>query len=444
MSRLLYMSLFDVEIDNGMGKSEFGDQIFNQIRKPNLFSWNTMIRYFAAFEAVTALNYYMKMLSQEMVPDKYTFPFLLQACGTSFDLGLVKQVHCHIVKLVFDRDLFVQNSLLNAYMICDSTIDGWSVFDEMPEKDVVSWTSLISGLISQSNYSEAIYVFRKLMADDCHSRPNVVTFMSMVSACGSLGSMDLTKCLHGLLEKAGWLELYVSVVNSLIDAYAKCGNLCYARKVFDDIQNVERDLYSWTSVISGYAMHGRGHDALSMFSRMEQVSALDPDAITIVAVLSACAHSGLVEEGLCIFESMSAKYRIEPDIRHYGCIRAYNIVENMPIEPNLAVLGSLLNGCRLHNNLELGEAVLRKIKLLKERGGAPVLLSNMYANENQWSKVIHIREEMRGRMHGKPSGRSWIQVKDEVHEFVAKNETDPQAMELHMVLEGLEKVSWLS
>lgn len=108
---------------------------------------------------------------------------------------------------------------------------------------------------------------------------------------------------------------------------------------------------------------------------MEQVYEVVPDAITLVAVLSACAHCGLVEEGLSIFESMSSNYQIDPDLRHYGCIvdllgragmveRAYDIIENMPMEPNLAVLGSLLSGCRLHNNLELGKAVLRKIRVV--------------------------------------------------------------------------------
>ncbi|KAK6127448.1 hypothetical protein DH2020_038797 [Rehmannia glutinosa] len=448
MSRLLYLSLIELE------NSEFGVRIFNSIEKPNIFSWNTMIRFFAGFDPVIALRYYMKMLSQEMLPDKYTFPFLLQACGANFDLGLVQQVHCHILKLNFDQSLFVENSLLSAYLLCDSEMNARSVFDEMPEKDIVSWTCLVSGLVSQSNYSKALLVFRDLIADDRQTRPNLVTIISTMSACASLGSTNLTKCLHGYIQKAGWLEHDISIANSLIDAYAKCGDLHYLRKVFDDIQDINRDLYSWTAIISGYAMHGRGMDALNTFSQMEQEHELLPDSVTFVAILSACAHSGLVEEGLSIFESMIEKYRLKPDLRHYGCIvdllgragmveRAYNIVENMPMEPNLAVLGSLLNGCRLHNNLEIGKAVLRKIESLKERGGAPVLLSNIYANENEWSKVIRVREDMRERMQGKPPGRSWIQIKDVVHEFVARNETDALAMELHMVLEGLEKISRL-
>lgn len=326
------------------------------------------------------------------------------------------------------------------------------VFEEMPERDVVTWTSLISGLVSQSNYREALQVFKGLIAGDSQPHPNSITIISTMSACGGLGSMDLTKSSHAFLQKTGWLELDISIANSLIDAYAKCGDLHHVIAVFEGIRNEKKDTYSWTAIISAYGMHGQGQDALKMFSQMEHVNRVLPDAVTFVAILSACAHSGLVEEGLSIFESMSRKYKIQPDRRHYGCIvdllgragmikRAYGVIESMEMEPNLTILGSLLSSCRLHNELEIAKAVLRKIGLLKERGGAHVLLSNMYAKDNEWSKVIELRKEMRGRMQFKPPGRSWIQIKESVHEFIAGNEVGPQAMELHMVLESLEKLS---
>ncbi|CAA0821044.1 Pentatricopeptide repeat-containing protein [Striga hermonthica] len=397
------------------------------------------------------------MLRRDSFPDRYTFTFLLQACGAVFDLGLVQQVHCHVLKLFSSHCLFVANSLLSARLACGSELEAWLLFDEMPERDVVTWTCMISGLVSLSNFVGAFLVFRDLIIDKSRTQPNPITIISIVSACAALGCTNLTKCMHSYLEKSGWLELDASIVNSLMDAYAKCGDLCYFRKVFDSILISERDLYSWTSIISGYAMLGRGPDALDMFLQMEKERKFIADSVTFVAVLSACAHSGLVKEGLLIFESMVTKYKIKPDLKHYGCVvdllarvglleRAYGIVESMPMEPNLVVLGSLLNGCRLHNNLEIGRAVSRKIEMLSERGGAHVLLSNIYANESQWGEVMSIRKETRERMtkKGKPPGRSWIQIQDEVREFVARNKSDdPEAMELHVVLEGLEKLSRL-
>ncbi|XP_042016831.1 putative pentatricopeptide repeat-containing protein At3g28640 isoform X1 [Salvia splendens] len=451
MSRILYLSLVESEECNRIENSEFGIQIFSRIKRPNIFSWNTLIRFFSGLDPMIALHFYTKMVRERILPDTYTFTFLLQAGGSSLDLFFVKQVHCHALKFGFNHNLFVQNSVLSAYAIRDSEMDARNVFDEMSNKDVITWTSLISGLVAHSNYMEALRVFKDLMADDSQPHPNVVTTISAMSACGGLGYANLTKCFHALLEKAGWIETDVSISNSLIDAYAKCGDLSNATRVLDEIQNVKKDLYSWTAVITAYGMHGRGLDALCVFSQMDPLHGLAPDAVTLVAILSACAHSGLLDQGLCIFELMWRRYKIKPDLRHYGCIvdllgragmikQAYSVVESMPMEPNLAVLGSLLSSCRLHNELEFGEAVLRKIELLKERGGASVLISNMYASKNEWGRVVNVRNKMRERIKGKVPGRSWIQVKDAVHEFVARNDVDPK---LHMVLRSLEKLSTL-
>ncbi|CAK9175614.1 unnamed protein product [Ilex paraguariensis] len=247
-------------------------------------------------------------------------------------------------------------------------------FDEMVEKDV-SWTTLISDLATHECYYEALYLFRRMIVDESEVQPNVVTVVSVMSACCNLGSLNHSKCLPAFLERAGLVRLDVSIGNSLIDAYAKCGRIDYAAEVFNDMQNSHRDIYSWTAIISGLAMHGRGTDATTMFSQMNLVSGMIPDAITFIAVLSACAHSGLVEEGLCIFESMKAEYGIDPELKHYGCMVdllgragllecAYGFVKMMPMEPSLAILVSLLSACRLHHNVELGEELLKKIELL--------------------------------------------------------------------------------
>lgn len=359
------------------------------------------------------------------------------------------KVHSHVVKLGFDEDLFVQNSFINACFVCGALSYAWQLFDEMSDRDVVSWTTLISGLMTWDCCVEAVNVFNQMMMDG-QMQPNEATMVSVLTSCGDLGSLDATKCLHGLLEKAGWVELDVSVRNTLIDAYAKCGSSDNAVKVFNDVDDLEKDLYTWTSIISGLAMNGRGRDAYECFARMDLDSGISPDAITFIAVLSACAHSRLVEEGLCIFVSMQEKYGIEPDLEHYGCIidllgrcgmlkRAYHVMKTMPIKPNLAILGSIVNACRLHNNMELAEVVSRKIELLSESyGGNTVLLSNIYADKNRWNEVIQIRKGMRAKIQVKPPGQSWIQIKDAVSKFVVGDKSHPQAKELYTTLEGLE------
>ncbi|XP_027076793.2 pentatricopeptide repeat-containing protein At4g38010-like [Coffea eugenioides] len=223
-------------------------------------NWVSANKFFASCDhseaALVAFLYYMKMLSSNTFPDKYTFPALLQACGPISDPGLVKQVHSHITKLGPDEDLFLGNSMINAYVVCGAKCFAREPFDQMAEKDVVSRTTLISGLVALGCYGEGVNVFKEMMMDGW-TRPNAAAFASVLSACGDLGSCDHAKCLHALLEKAGWIELDVSIRNSLTDAYTKCGSLENATKVFNDVEDSEKDLYTWTAIISGLVMMDR-------------------------------------------------------------------------------------------------------------------------------------------------------------------------------------------
>ncbi|XP_042503190.1 pentatricopeptide repeat-containing protein At4g21065-like [Macadamia integrifolia] len=458
MSRVLYSCVFLLD-ENIELKRSYGAVVFSQMDRPNTFSWNTIIRAFAISSdsryTLIAFQYYVQMIRQGVVPDQYTYPFLLQACGSASDLGLGKQVHCHVVLLGLVHNLFVKNALLHLYLVCGSMAHSWQLFDQMNERDVVSWTTFISGLVTHGFCIESLLVFSRMMATALDARPNVATMVSVMSACANLGSVDHTRCLHSYLEKAGWIEVEVSVRNALLDAYAKCGSMDCATQVFREMHGIQKDLYSWTTMIAGLAMHGHGIDAINLFLQMKQEGGIIPDAITFVAVLSACAHAGLVNEGLQIFESMEEEFGIVPEQKHYGCMvdllgragllqYAYEFVDRLPIEPNLAILGSLLSACRIHNNLELAETVLKKIESSCEYGGgAHVLLSNVYANDNRWFEVVDVRKGMRGReehVKGKPPGRSWIQVKGVVHEFVVGCKFHPQAVELFMVLDGLSKL----
>ncbi|KAF5179636.1 Pentatricopeptide repeat-containing protein [Thalictrum thalictroides] len=300
------------------------------------------------------------------------------------------------------------------------------MFDEMIERDVVSWTTLISGLVTQGYYAEGLLVFRRMKDDELSIQPNVATMVSVMSACAHLGSLDHARELHASLEKMGWVEGYVSIRNSLIDAYSKCGSISCASRIFHEMHSYQRDTYSWTAMIAGLAMHGRGAEAITWFLQMKQAVGVVPDAVTFIAVLSACAHAGLVDEGIEIFESMEMDYGLVPELQHYGCLvdlfgraglleYAYDFLETMPMEPNLAILGSLLSACRVHNNVNLGEILLEKINSsCNYGGGAHVLLSNMYASERQWCEVVHIRNgnEEGDNKNMKPPGQSWIEVKD--------------------------------
>ncbi|XP_017700781.2 pentatricopeptide repeat-containing protein At4g21065-like [Phoenix dactylifera] len=428
----------------------FASLIFSQMEKPNLFSWNAIIRALAASEdrsPSAAFSVYAEMLQRGTLPDKYTFPFLLKACRSSRDLCLGRLGHAHALVLDFVADPFVQTAIVRMYLSCGCLGDAHKAFDGMPHRDVVAWTAMISGLIDQGCHWEALEVLNEMRFSGLDASPNVATMVSAMSACANVGSLVHAKGLHSYVEKVG-LEGDVFIRNSLIDMYAKCGSIAHAVQVFHSMS--ERDLHSWTTLITGLASHGFGKEALDVFSQMQRMGVV-PDATTFVVVLSACSHAGLAVEGLEIFDSMERVHGVVPELKHYGCMvdllsraglldRAYKLVSSMPIEPNLAILGALLSACRIHDNLEIAELVSKKIKsICRYKGGVHVLLSNMYANKQQWNEVASIRE-MTGRDASKPPGWSWIEVRGVIHEFLVEDRSHPHYEEMHLVLHGLGKL----
>nr|CAD1832081.1 unnamed protein product [Ananas comosus var. bracteatus] len=428
----------------------FSRLLFTHIPKPNLFSYNTIIRALAEspeHHPGAAFEVYDEMLQRGARPDKYTFPFLLKACRCPLDLHLCKSAHTHLLVLGFDIDPFVQTELMNMYFLCGSLHDARRVFDEMSVRDVVVWTAMISGLCSNGLYRNALEVFIEMRGSDPGVDPNVATMVSTMSACANLGSLEHAKCLHAYAEKVG-VERNAFVRKSLIDLYAKCGGIILATQVFNKMN--ERDLLSWTAMISGLASHGFGKEALKLFSNMIKAGT-SPDSTTFIAVLSACSHAGLVDEAITIFGSMEKVYNVTPEIKHYGCMvdlfsragllsHAYEFIANMPFEPNLTILGALLSACRVHKNLEIGELVVKKIEsICRHKGGANVLLSNIYADQCQWHEVAAVRERAR-RDASKPPGQSWIGVNGCVHEFMVKDRSHPLSVELHLLLDGLGKL----
>ncbi|PKA59545.1 Pentatricopeptide repeat-containing protein [Apostasia shenzhenica] len=400
--------------------------IFSQMNPPNIFSWNTMIKALSA-NSSEVLSLFVEMRQRGVPPDKYTIPFVLKSFTSISDFISGRSVHASSFVLGFESNPFVQTGLVTFYLNSRSMEDARQVFDEMPCRDLISWTAVISGLASQGLSEQALAVFCNMRIDDSSLVPNTATMVSAMAACSSLGSLNHTKAFHAFLEKSGF-QTHIFTRNSLIDAYAKSGSIAHAGELFAEMH--ERDLHSWTAMISGLAMNGLGSDAIRLFSEMRKTR-MTPDSTTMVAVLSACSHAGMVNEGLEIFRSMEGELGVRPELKHYGCVvdllarsgrlpQAYEFLCSMPMEPNLEVLGALLNACSVHGDLELGELLSRRIDsaVRGAGGGAGVVLSNMYAYSGQWREVISIRKERKEEEGRKPPGRSWIEVRDAVHEFV--------------------------
>ncbi|KAF5203316.1 Pentatricopeptide repeat-containing protein [Thalictrum thalictroides] len=264
---------------------------------------------------------------------------------------------------------------------------------------------MIDGYTRGNRYAEALRFFSGMMSID-GLKPTDITILTVLPAVYNFGDLSICQSIHAYGEKTGFSASDIRVMNSLIDAYAKCGCMKNAYKVFQEIHTKRKNLVSWTSVISGFAMHGMAKEALELFEGMEEEN-LRANQITFLSVLNACSHGGLMKEGVGFFKKMVDEYHITPNIKHYGCMidmlgragmleEAEKIALDIPSEMvNVVVWRILLGACSFHGNAEMGERVLRKI-LKIERGyaGDYVLLSNILTGVGRFGEAGEVRTLM--------------------------------------------------
>ncbi|KAL0460004.1 UNVERIFIED_CONTAM: Pentatricopeptide repeat-containing protein, chloroplastic [Sesamum latifolium] len=220
------------------------------------------------------------------------------------------------------------------------------MFEEMPEKDAVSWTVLIDGFVKKGRFEEALIWFQEMQSFG--TTPDFVTMVSVLSAIANLGTLGLGLWLHRFVLMHDFRD-NIRVNNSLIDMYCRCGCVRLACQVFNNMP--KRSLVSWNSIIVGLACNAHAEEALNYFHLMQN-DGFKPDGVSYTGALTACSHAGLVEEGLKLFEAMTQVHKITPRIEHYGCVvdlysragrlkEALLVVEKMPMKPNEVMLGSL-------------------------------------------------------------------------------------------------------
>jgi len=368
----------------------------------------------------------------------------LSACAQLDDLSQGKLIHTYILDRMITSDIFVGNALVNMYAKCGDLPKAESIFLEMPKRDVFSWSAMISGYVQGDFFVEALALFEKMLAS--HVEPNEVTLVSVLSACSHLGLLDRGQQVHSYIE-GNKVKKDVSLMNALIDLYAKCGCIDVASLLFHGM--LQRDTHSWNAMIGGLATHGHGREAIELFSQMQITGDSKPDNVTLMAVLCACSHAGMVREGLCYFNSMLSLYGIAPEIEHYGCIvdllgragliyEALDFIKKMPIAPNSVIWGSVLAACRVHRKMELGERIAElMIKLAPYDEGAQIIISNLYAESGRWDDVRRVRTGMQNMKVEKSPGCSSIEVNGFVHEFFIGDKLHHQTDMIYLVINSL-------
>ncbi|KAG6538309.1 pentatricopeptide repeat-containing protein At3g46790, chloroplastic-like [Zingiber officinale] len=424
-------------------------QVFDETPDKTIFVWNALLKALAlADEGEDALALFSDMTRLGVPVDSFTFSHSLKACiaaSSSSELAPIRlsQVHARAIRLGFESHVHVATTLIDCYAKLGSVVHSERVFDEMPDRNVVSWSAMIACYAKNERPFDALNLFNHMMSTDPEAVPNAVTMVSVLQACGGVSALVQGKVLHAYILRNS-LDPTLSVVNALIVMYAKCGSLERSRRIFHKMTN-RKDVVTWNSMISAYGIHGFGEKAIQVFHKMINAG-VRPSIITFVTVLGACSHARLIDEGKRLFESMSREHGMSPRSEHFACIvdllgragqldEAVKIIEGMRIEPGPTVWGSLLGACRIHCNVELAErACARLFKLEPLNAGNYVLLADIYAEAKMWDEVDRVKKLLEAKRLQKVSGCSWIEVKKKIYSFVSVDEMNPQIEQLLALL----------
>ncbi|WCJ43080.1 Pentatricopeptide repeat (PPR) superfamily protein [Euphorbia peplus] len=452
-------------------------RLFKEMPRKDMVSWSALISGYEQNELnEDALTMFKKMKAEGITLDEVVLVTVLSACAHLLAVRTGKSVHSLAVKIGLESYVNLQNALIYMYSDCweveaaqklfnggfcldqiswNSMISGYlkcgevekarALFDSMPEKDVISWSAMISGYAQHDRFDETLVLFKEMQLGDI--KPDATTLVSVVSACTRLAALDQGKWVHAYVKKNN-LRINVILGTTLVDMYMKFGFVENALEVFHGLE--EKGVSTWNALILGLAMNGLVDKSLDTFSEMKELGVM-PNDITFVAVLGACRHMGLVDEGRRHFSSMIQEYKLEPNIKHYGCMvdllgragllrEAEELIATMPMVPDVSTWGALLGACRKHGDSEMGERIGRKlIELQPDHEGFNVLLSNIYASRGNWDGVLQIRGMMTQNGVIKTPGCSMIEANGITHEFLAGDKTHPQINAIESMLDEMSK-----
>ena len=485
---------------------DFALKVFSSIPNPNVFIWNIVIKGCLENNKLFKAIYFYGRMVIDARPNKFTYPTLFKACSVAQAVQEGRQIHGHVVKHGIGSDVHIKsagiqmyasfgrledarkmfysgesdvvcwNTMIDGYLKCGvleaakglfaqmpvKNIGSWNVminglakggnlgdarklFDEMSERDEISWSSMVDGYISAGRYKEALEIFQQMQREE--TRPGRFILSSVLAACSNIGAIDQGRWVHAYLKRNS-IKLDAVLGTALLDMYAKCGRLDMGWEVFEEMK--EREIFTWNAMIGGLAIHGRAEDALELFSKLQE-GRMKPNGITLVGVLTACAHAGFVDKGLRIFQTMREFYGVDPELEHYGCMvdllgrsglfsEAEDLINSMPMKPNAAVWGALLGACRIHGNFDLAERVGKiLLELEPQNSGRYVLLSNIYAKVGRFDDVSKIRKLMKNRGIKTVPGVSIVDLNGTVHEFKMGDGSHPQMKEIYRKLKIIKE-----
>ncbi|KDP23699.1 hypothetical protein JCGZ_23532 [Jatropha curcas] len=422
--------------------------LFDGFRKKSIVSWTALVSgYIRSNNLEEGERLFIEMTKENIVPNEITMLSMIIACGFVAALKLGKKLHAYILRNGYKMKFALATALVDMYGKCGDLRSARDLFDSLEHKDVMTWTAMITAYGQTGFIDDAFDLFVQMR--DHKVMPNEVTMVSLLSLCAEAGALDMGKWIHGYIDKQG-VEIDVILKTALVDMYAKCGDINGAQRLFSEAKF--RDICMWNAMMAGYGMHGCGNEALKLFAQMERLD-VEPNDITFIGALHACSHAGLVAEGKRLFERMVDDFGLNPKVEHYGCMvdllgragqldEAYEMIQRMPMTPNITIWGALLAACKLHKNPNLGELAVRELLALEPQNcGYKVLMSNIYAAANRWNDVAGVRKAMKDTGIKKEPGVSSIEINGSVHDFTMGDMSHPQIEKIsEMLVEMCKKI----
>ncbi|XP_061352253.1 pentatricopeptide repeat-containing protein CRR2, chloroplastic-like [Gastrolobium bilobum] len=427
---------------------EHARKVFDNLSERDVFCWNVVIKGYANVGPFAeALKVYDEMRLSGTTPNRYTYPFVLKACGAERASQKGQVIHGHATKCGLDLDLFVGNALVAFYAKCQEVEVSRKVFDEIPCRDIVSWNSMISGYTMNGYVDDAILLFYDMLMDDGIGAPDNATLVTVLPAFAQVADIRAGYWIHSYIVKTG-MKLDPAVGSGLISLYSNCGYIGMARAIFDQIS--DRNIIVWNAIIRCYGMHGLAQEALSMFQQLVEAGSC-PDGVVFLCLLSACSHAGMLPQGWHLFQTMET-YGVAKSEAHYACIvdllgragdleKAVDFIQSMPIQPGKNVYGALLGACRIHKNMELAELAAEKLFVLDPyNAGRYVILAQMYEDAGRWQDAARVRKVVREKAIKKPIGYSSVELESGHQKFGVNDESHPFTTQIFETLLSLNRV----
>ncbi|TYH40361.1 hypothetical protein ES332_D12G241800v1 [Gossypium tomentosum] len=394
---LMVNSLMHMYINFGDLSAAF--MLFDTISsEEDIACWNTIIAgctnngHFR--EALATFNWMRQVM--DVMCDSITLVNVISACGNLLLIYEGKSLHGLAIKTFVGSETRVQNALITMYGRCGHTKSARSVLDFCSSRNLCSWNCMISAFSQNKEGRRALELFHFLEFE-----PNEITIVALLSACNQLGLLRQGKQIHGLVLRIGIFEnSFISA--ALVDMYSNCGQLDLGWQIFT--RSKDKSIAVWNSMISAYGYHGNGQMAIQLFHKMCD-SGVRPSKSSFVSLLSACSHSGLVNEGLWYYRVMLEEYGVEAVTEHQVCVvdmlgragkleEAYEFIKQIPGEAGVGVWGALLSACNYHGNMEMGREVAEHLFGLEPENvvGYYISLANLYVSVGGWKDAMEFRQ----------------------------------------------------